>query len=122
LRRSGFTDRPPERYRHVRQWPLTYKRNATRSTHQRVRAPLEGMNMKIGDCLVIEKRNGRFDVFKLPPKGERESIRQDIYDGSTAWLIASAKTEAKSHKVYFKHEAEPDSAIRPYGGHSPTSV
>jgi hypothetical protein len=72
-------------------------------------------HMRRGDCLVIEKRNGRFDVFKLPARGEREAIRQDIYDGSTAWLIASAKLKPDGHEVYFKHEAEPDSAIRPYG-------
>ena len=78
--------------------------------------------MKTGDCLVIEKRNCRFDVFILLTKDEREPIRQDIYDGGTAWLIASARAEPDGHIVYFKHEAEPDSAIRPYRGYSPRGV
>jgi hypothetical protein len=78
--------------------------------------------MKSGDYLVIEKRNCRFDVFKLLTEDECEPIRQDIYDGGTAWLIASAQAEPDGHTVYFKHEAEPDSAIRPYRGHSPTGM
>jgi hypothetical protein len=79
-------------------------------------------HMKSGDCLVIEKRNCRFDVFRLVTRDEREPIRQDIYDGGTAWLIASAQAESEGHTVYFKHEAEPDSAIRPYRSHDPAGV
>jgi hypothetical protein len=43
--------------------------------------------MKSGNCLVIEKGNCRFDVFKLLTKDQREPIRQDVYDGGPAGTI-----------------------------------
>ncbi len=70
--------------------------------------------MTIGDCLVTERRDGRFDVFKLSIGGVPQPIRRDISDPCLAWLLAQTKLFPNGHEVYYKHQDDPDSAVRPY--------
>jgi hypothetical protein len=70
--------------------------------------------MTSGDCLVTERADGRYDVFKVATNGTPQPIRRDITDGLMAWLIAHTKLAPTGREVYFKHQAEPDSAIRLY--------
>ncbi len=65
-----------------------------------------------GDCLVIERADGRFDLFKLTPSGARHPIYRDISDQHVARRLAIAKVGPHGRDVFFKDESEPDSAIR----------
>jgi hypothetical protein len=70
--------------------------------------------MTSGDCLVIARNDGGFEVFKLWADCARQRVANDIADSQTALRIARAKLEPDGGAVYFKEEAEPDTAIRPY--------
>ncbi len=70
--------------------------------------------MSSGDCLVIARADGRFDVFKLWAEGARQRLDQDITDGQSAWRMAQARLSPDGVAVYYKDEREPDSAIRPF--------
>lgn len=70
--------------------------------------------MTSGDCLVTERPDGRYDVFKVATNGRTQPIRRDITDGMMAWLIAQTRLGPHGHEVFFKHATEPDSAIRRY--------
>jgi hypothetical protein len=71
-------------------------------------------SMTSGDCLVVARNDGGFDVFKLWAEGARQRVDVDIADSQTALRIARARLEPDGGAVYFKEEAEPDAAIRPY--------
>ena len=66
-----------------------------------------------GHTLVIEKDGGHADVRKLSAAGAWEYVRDDLADVHTAWTIARANLE-QGCRVWFKHESQPDTAIRLY--------
>jgi hypothetical protein len=66
-----------------------------------------------GHTLVIEKSGGGADVSKMSADGVWEPVRNDTADVHTAWTIARSNLE-QGCSVWFRHESEPDSAIRPY--------
>ena len=70
--------------------------------------------MGVGDCLVTERSDGRFDVFKLSVSGVPQPIRRDIGDPLMAWLLAQTKLFPNGHDVYYKRQEDPDSAVRVY--------
>jgi hypothetical protein len=70
--------------------------------------------MSSGDCLVTERLDGRFDVFKLSISGVPQPIRRDISDPRMAWLVAQTKLFPNGHDVYYKRQGEPDTAVRVY--------
>ena len=70
--------------------------------------------MMSGDCLVTARADGRYDVFKVAMNGTPQPIRRDVGDGLTAWLIAQTRLAPNGREVYYKHQTEPDSAIRIY--------
>jgi hypothetical protein len=70
--------------------------------------------MTSGDCLVIERDDGRFDVFEIATNGAHLPVHRNISDSHTAWKIANAKLEPNGRDVYYKHESEPTSAVRLY--------
>ncbi len=70
--------------------------------------------MKAGDCLLVEKTNRRFDVFKIVADGARELIHQDAPNIYRAARIARENLAPDGCEIFYKHDAEPDSAIRPW--------
>ena len=59
---------------------------------------------------------GVFSIeFKVAANGTPQPIRRDVGDGLTAWLIAQTKLAPTGREVYYKHQTEPDSAIRELG-------
>jgi hypothetical protein len=66
-----------------------------------------------GHTLVIEKDGGRADVRKMNVARAWEYLRDDIRDLHTAYSIAKTNLEAGC-RVWFRHESQPDSAIRLY--------
>ena len=74
--------------------------------------------MTSGDCLVIARHDGLFDVFKLWAEGSRQRVDLEIVDRHAALRIARTRLEPDGSAVYFKEEAEPDSAIRPCSPHT----
>ena len=70
--------------------------------------------MTSGDCLVIARSDGRFDVFKLWAEGARQPIDVDLTDEQSAWQVARARLVPDGGAVYYKDEREPDSSIRPF--------
>ena len=74
-------------------------------------------SMTSGDCLVISRSDGRFDVFKVWAEGARQPVHGDTGDRLTAWQVAHTLLDPEGGIVYYKDEAEPDSAIRPYPTH-----
>lgn len=68
--------------------------------------------MSGGDCLLIERANGNFDLFELSPNGTRHPVYRNISDPHVAKRLAMAKLGPKGGDVYYKDESEPDSAIR----------
>ncbi len=67
-----------------------------------------------GDCLVVERADGKFDVYKVWAEGARQCVRHGIADRSSAGRIAHTLLTPDGEMVYFKHASEPDSAIRPH--------
>jgi hypothetical protein len=67
-----------------------------------------------GDCLVVERADGRFDVYKVWAEGARQCVRHGIADRSSASQIAHTLLTPDGETVYFKEASEPDSAIRPH--------
>jgi len=67
--------------------------------------------MSAGDCLLIERANGGFDLFTLADNGTRHPVFRDISDSEVATRLAIAKLGPHGG-VYYKDESEPDSAIR----------
>lgn len=65
-----------------------------------------------GHTLVIEKDGGRADVRKMNAAGAWEYVRDDI-PMQTAREIARNTLEPGC-RVWFKHESQPDTAIRLY--------
>jgi hypothetical protein len=70
-----------------------------------------------GDCLIVARSDGRYEVFKVWAKGARQPVHGDTADRLTAWQVAQTLLDPEGGAVYYKHEAEPDSAIRPYPSH-----
>ncbi len=68
--------------------------------------------MTAGDCLLVERADGYFDLFKVLPNGTRCAIYRGIVDAHIARRLAMAKLEPHGRAVYFKDESEPDSKIR----------
>ena len=66
-----------------------------------------------GDCLVVERSDGKFDVYKVWAEGARQCVKDAIADRRTACQIARKLLVPDGETVYFKEAAEPDSAIRP---------
>jgi hypothetical protein len=69
--------------------------------------------MTSGDCLVIARNDGGYDVFKLWAEGARQRVNVDTTERQKALQVARKQLEPDGNAVYFKEEAEPDSAIRP---------
>ena len=67
-----------------------------------------------GDALVIERPNGQCDVRTMNADGIWEPLGGGVKDVHTAWGIARTNILRKGCVVWYRHEAEPDSAIRPY--------
>jgi hypothetical protein len=69
-----------------------------------------------GDTLVIAKAGGRADVRKLKSGGAWDFVRDGANDVHSGWEIARSnlELEPKGRKVWYRAEAESDSAIRPY--------
>jgi hypothetical protein len=70
-------------------------------------------SMTSGDCLVIARNDGGFDVYKLWAHGARQRVNVDTTERRTALQVALKQLTPDGTAVYFKEEAEPDSAIRP---------
>jgi hypothetical protein len=66
-----------------------------------------------GDCLIVERADGLFDVYKVWAEGARQHVRDAIADRSTACHVARTLLIPDGETVYFKRADEPDSAIRP---------
>ena len=69
--------------------------------------------MTSGDCLVVERTDGKFEIYKVWAEGARQCVRHGISDRSTAAHIALKLLVPDGEMVYFKRASEPDSAIRP---------
>ena len=67
-----------------------------------------------GDCLVVQRSDGLFDVYKVWAEGARQRVRDAIADRSTACQVARTLLIPDGETVYFKRAEEPDSAIRPH--------
>jgi hypothetical protein len=70
-------------------------------------------SMTSGDCLVIARNDGGFDVFKLWAHCARQRVNVDTTERQMALQVARQQLAPDGNAVYFKEEAEPDSAIRP---------
>jgi hypothetical protein len=68
--------------------------------------------MTSGDCLVVERTDGLFEVYKVWAEGARQ-LRDTIGDLQRACQIARILLRPDGETVYFKAAGEPDSAIRP---------
>jgi hypothetical protein len=66
-----------------------------------------------GHTLVIEKDGGRADVRKMSAAGAWEYLRDDLADIHTAYGIARNNLDPGC-RVWFRHESQPDTAIRLY--------
>jgi hypothetical protein len=69
--------------------------------------------MTSGDCLVVERADGVFEVYKVWKEGARQ-LRDTIADRERACQIARILLSPDGETVYFKAAGEPDSAIRPH--------
>jgi hypothetical protein len=69
--------------------------------------------MTSGDCLVVERADGVFEVYKVWTEGARQ-LRDTIADRERACQIARILLSPDGETVYFKAAGEPDSAIRPH--------
>ena len=69
--------------------------------------------MTSGDCLVVERTDGLFEVYKVWAEGARQ-LRDTISDRHRACQIARILLAPDGEAVYFKAAGEPDSAIRPH--------
>jgi hypothetical protein len=67
-----------------------------------------------GDALMIEKPNGHCDVRTMNADGLWDDYREGITNVHTAWYIARANILISGCRVWYRHDAELDSAIRPY--------
>ncbi len=67
-----------------------------------------------GDALVIEKPNGQCSVNTMNADGVWESLRSGVEDVHAAWTIARTNILRKGCIVWYRHESESNSAIRPY--------
>jgi len=68
--------------------------------------------MTSGDCLVVERTDGLFEIYKIWAEGARQ-LRDTIADRHRACTIARILLSPDGETVYFKAAEEPDSAIRP---------
>ena len=66
-----------------------------------------------GDCLVVERKDGLFDIYKVWAEGARQ-LRDTIGDRQRACQIARILLSPDGETVYFKGAGEPESAIRPH--------
>jgi hypothetical protein len=69
--------------------------------------------MTSGDCLVVERADGLFEVYKVLKEGARH-LRDTVTDRERACQIARVLLSPDGETVYFKVAGEPDSAIRPH--------
>ena len=69
--------------------------------------------MTSGDCLVVERADGVFEVYKVCADGNRQ-LKDTIADRERACQIARILLSPDGETVYFKAAGEPDSAIRPH--------
>jgi hypothetical protein len=70
--------------------------------------------MTIGDCLVVQRTDGLFAVYKLRADGARQPVKNHIPDSREAWKIARRLRADDGEGVYFQEAGEPDTAIRPH--------
>jgi hypothetical protein len=70
--------------------------------------------MTSGDCLVVKRSDGLFEVYKVWAGGARQPVSDSISDRRAAWQLASSLLTPDGETVYFKEAGEPDSAIRPH--------
>jgi hypothetical protein len=70
--------------------------------------------MTSGDCLVVKRTDGLFEVYKVWAGGARQPVSDSIADRRAAWRLASTLLTPDGETVYFKEAGEPDSAIRPH--------
>jgi len=70
--------------------------------------------MTSGDCLVVKRTDGLFEVYKVWAGGARQPVSDSIADRKTAWQLAKTLLAPDGEAVYFKEANEPDSAIRPH--------
>jgi hypothetical protein len=70
--------------------------------------------MTSGDCLVVQRTDGLFAVYKVWANGARQPVRNHIPNCRDAWHIARRLLAPDREDVYFKEAEEPDSAIRPH--------
>jgi hypothetical protein len=69
--------------------------------------------MTSGDCLVVERADGVFEVYKVCADGNRQ-LKDTIADRERACQIARILLSPGGETVYLKAAGEPDSAIRPH--------
>ena len=69
--------------------------------------------MTSGDCLVVERKDGLFDIYKVWAEGARQ-LRDTIGDRQRACQIARILLSPDGETVYFRGAGEPESAIRPH--------
>lgn len=70
--------------------------------------------MASGDCLVVERQDGLFEVYKVWANGARQPVTDGISDRQAALQVARTKLVPDGDAVFFKEAGQPDSAIRPH--------
>jgi hypothetical protein len=70
--------------------------------------------MTSGDCLVVQRTDGLFAVYKVRANGARLPVKNHIPNRREAWQIARSLLAPDGEGVYFKEVGEPDSTIRPH--------
>jgi hypothetical protein len=70
--------------------------------------------MTSGDCLVVERHDGLFEVYKVWANGARQPVSHGISGRRAAWQVARTKLAPDGDTVYFKEAGQPDSEIRPH--------
>src|SRR5262245_47092621 len=68
--------------------------------------------MTSGDCLVVERTDGLYEIYKVWANGARQPVKDSVIDRQTAWQVARTMLAPDGEAVYFKRAEEPDSAIR----------
>jgi len=70
--------------------------------------------MESGACLVVERIDGLFEVYKVWADGARQAVSHGISYRRAAWEVAKSKLVPDGDAIYCKEAAQPDSEIRPH--------
>ncbi len=65
-----------------------------------------------GDCLIHERAEGLFDIWKVNDSGGRAPVREN-FRGSPQGVRDIARAELRGGRLWFSHHSSPDS-LEPY--------